>query len=45
MAEYTSFILPSGGVVHVQSTLLPPLPLEGVEQATGLKDKAGFATE
>jgi hypothetical protein len=40
MAGYTSFTLPSGGVVLVESSLMPPLPAEGVEQASGLQDKA-----
>lgn len=43
MIDYTSFRLPSGAVVRVQSSLNPPpLPPDegGVEQASGLEDKA-----
>ncbi len=39
MADYTTFTLPSGGVVSVQSTVpLPPAAVaEGIEQASGLE--------
>jgi Trypsin-co-occurring domain 1 len=41
MAEYTRFTLPSGAAVLVQSSLSPPsLVVGGVEQASGLGDKA-----
>jgi hypothetical protein len=43
MTDYTSFRLPSGAVVRVQSSLHPPPLLAdeaGVEQASGLQDKA-----
>lgn len=43
MVEYTHFRLPSGGTLMVQSSLPAPPPLpaaEGVEQASGLEDKA-----
>jgi hypothetical protein len=42
MIEYTSFRLPSGAVVQVQSSLQPPpvAGVSGVEQASGLQDKA-----
>lgn len=37
MAKYTDFKLPSGAVVHVQSSLTPPV--SGVAQASGAGDK------
>lgn len=39
MGEFTDFKLPSGAIVHVQSSLQPPKP-RGVEQASGAGDKA-----
>lgn len=39
MADFTDFKLPSGAVVHVQSTLKPP-GRPGVAQASGAAEKA-----